>query len=189
MKLKKWLIGLLITFGALFLIWQFVAWPMLKEDTKKISPQKVATFTQDGMDLSVSYSSPFKNGRVIFGELVPYDAVWRTGANHPTAFTTTTAIKIIDKDLPAGTYALWTIPKKDSWSVIFNSEVPDWGVTLISGGKKTTRDPGTDVLQVEVPVLSLSGEQEEFDISFQGSSPVHLSLSWDDTGILVPINK
>ena len=189
MRLKKWLMGLLITFGALFLIFKFVAWPYMQGETKKISPQKVATYTQHGMDLSVAYSSPFKKGRVIFGELVPYDAVWRTGANEPTTFTTNTAIKIIDKDLPAGTYALWTIPKKDSWTVIFNSEVPEWGVTLLSGGKETTRNPETDIVKVEVPSHSLSSELENFTISFDEGSPVNLSLSWDKTGIQVPINN
>ncbi len=189
MKLKKWLIGLLLTFGALFLIFKFIAWPYMQGETKKISPQKVATYTQNGMDLSVAYSSPFKKGRVIFGELVPYDAVWRTGANEPTTFTTKTAIKIIDKELPAGTYAIWTIPGKDSWSVIFNSEVPDWGVTLLSGGKDTTRDAATDVVQVEVPSNSLSAERENFTISFDEGNPVNLSLSWDETIVQVPINN
>lgn len=189
MKLKKWLIGIVVVIGILFLLFKFVAWPMMKEETKKISPQKTVAYTQNGLDLSVSYSSPLKKGRVIFGELVPYNAVWRTGANEPTTFTTKTAIKIIDKNLPAGTYSLWTIPKKDSWSVIFNSEVPEWGVTLISGGKETTRNPDADVVQVEIPVQSLSVEQEEFTISFQNASPVNLSLSWDQTGVLVPINQ
>jgi len=189
MKLKKWLIGLLITFSALFLIVKFIAWPYMQGETKKISPQKVATYNQNGLDLSVEYSSPFKKGRVIFGELVPYDKVWRTGANHPTTFTTKTAIKIIDKELAAGTYALWTIPGNDSWSVIFNSEVPEWGVTIMSGGKETTRDPDTDVIKVEVPSNSLSAERENFTISFEGSNPVNLSLSWDQTIVQVPINK
>lgn len=189
MKLKKWLIGLLITFGALFLLFKFIAWPYMQGETKKISPQKVATYTQNGMDLSVAYSSPYKKGRVIFGELVPFDKVWRTGANEPTTFTTKTALKIIDKDLPAGTYALWTIPGRDSWLVIFNSEVPDWGVTLLSGGKDTTRDADSDVIKVEVPSRSLSGERENFTISFDGQDPVNLSLSWDKTIVQVPINK
>ena len=189
MRLRKWGIGILLTLGALFLIFNFIAWPKMQEKTKKISPQKVSTYTQNGMDLSVAYSSPFKKGRVIFGDLVPYDAVWRTGANHPTSFTTKSAIKIIDKDLPAGTYALWTIPGKDKWSIIFNSEVPDWGVTLLSGGKKTTRNADTDVLQVEVPSNSLSAEQESFTISFTESNPVELSLSWDKTLVEVPISN
>ncbi|TMM53305.1 DUF2911 domain-containing protein [Maribacter algarum] len=189
MKLKKWLIGLLITFSALFLIFKFIAWPYLQGETKKISPQKVATYIENGMDLTVAYSSPFKKGRVIFGELVPYNEVWRTGANEPTTFTTKTPIKIIDKDLAAGTYALWTIPGKNSWSIIFNSEVPEWGVTLLSGGKETTRDPDLDVLQVEVPSNSLSAERENFTISFDHGNPVNLSLSWDETIVQVPIKR
>lgn len=189
MKRRKWLIGSGITLAALFLLFKFVAWPYMKGETKKISPQKVVTYMENGMDLSVAYSSPFKKGRVIFGELVPYGAVWRTGANEPTTFTTKNPIKIIDKDLPAGTYSLWTIPGKDSWNVIFNSEVPDWGVTLISGGKKTTRNDEADVVQVEVPANSLSSERESFTISFDKGNPVHLSLSWDETIVQVPINK
>lgn len=189
MRLKKWLIGIAIVIGVLFLLFKLVAWPMLKEETKKISPQKTSTYVQNGFDLNVSYSSPLKKGRVIFGDLVPFDAVWRTGANEPTTFTTTTEIKIIDKNLPAGTYSLWTIPNKTSWSVIFNSEVPDWGVTLMSGGADTTRDADADVLQVEVPVQSLSQELEEFTIEFQNGSPVNLSLSWDQTSISIPINQ
>lgn len=161
----------------------------MQGETKKISPEKTATYTQNGMDLSVTYSSPFKKGRVIFGELEPYGAVWRTGANEPTTFTTKTAIKIIDKNLPAGTYAIWTIPRKDSWTIIFNSEVPDWGVSLLSGGKETTRDAETDIVKVEVPSNSLSSVQESFTISFDEGNPVNLSLSWDETIVRVPINN
>lgn len=189
MKLKKWLIGLLITFGALFLIFKFIAWPYMQGETKKISPQKVETYTQNEMDLSVAYSSPLKKGRVIFGDLVPYDAVWRTGANEPTTFTTKTAIKIIDKELPAGTYSLWTIPGKENWTIIFNSEVPEWGVTLLSGGKETTRNTEADIVKVEVPSRSLSAELENFTISFEEGNPVNLSLSWDKTIVQVPLNN
>lgn len=189
MKLKKWFIGLVVVVGVLFLLFQFVAWPMMKEETKKISPQKTAVHNQNGFDLSVSYSSPLKKGRVIFGELVPFDKVWRTGANEPTTLITTSAIKIIDKELPAGTYSLWTIPGKESWKVILNKEVADWGVTLISGGKETTRNPDEDIIQVTVPARSLTTVKENLDISFKDANQLYLSLAWDETEILVPINK
>ena len=189
MRLKKWLIGVLVIVGVLFLLFKFVAWPMMKEETKKISPQKTAVYNQDGYDLSVAYSSPLKKGRVIFGELVPFDKIWRTGANEPTTFTTSTAIKIIDKDLPAGTYSLWTIPTAGSWKVIFNSEVADWGVTLISGGKETTRNPEADVLQIEVATNPLFTPQEEFLIDFIETEQLNLSLSWDGIVVMIPINK
>ena len=189
MRLRKWFIGLAVVIGVLLLLFNFVAWPMMKEETKKISPQKTASYNQNGFDLAVAYSSPSKKGRVIFGELVPFDKVWRTGANEPTTFTTAHAIKIIDKELPAGTYSFWTIPGKESWKVILNKEVAEWGVTLISGGKKTTRDPDEDIIQVTVPSRSLSTVKENLDISFKDTTQLYLSLSWDETEIQVPINK
>lgn len=189
MKLRKWVLRIAIVLGLLFLLFKFVAWPYMQGETKKISPQKVSTYTQNEMDLSVSYSSPAKKGRVIFGELVPYNTVWRTGANEPTTLKTATNIKIIDKNLPAGTYSLWTIPNTDSWQIIFNKDVPEWGVTLLSAGKETTRNADEDVLKVTVPSRSLSAPQENLDISFKETTQLYLSLSWDETEIQVPINN
>ena len=186
MKVLKWI---LIVLGVLALLFYFVGMPYMREQTKKNSPEKMATYSEGGYDLTVNYSSPFKKGRVIFGGLVPYNAIWRTGANEPTTFSTGSDIKIIDKELLEGTYSLWTEPKPDSWTVIFNSEVPDWGVTLSSGGKETTRNPATDVLTVEVPVRSLPNPEESFTIDFEKSDgQVYLSLFWDTTKVMVPIN-
>ncbi|MGI9550773.1 MAG: DUF2911 domain-containing protein [Aurantibacter sp.] len=185
MKLLKWLL-IVVVLGLLF---RFVGMPMMQKQTKKHSPEQTATYTQNGLDLAVHYSSPSKKGRVIFGELVPFDVVWRTGANEPTTFTTTTDIKIIDKNLPAGTYSLWTKPNKQSWKVMFNSDIPDWGVTVLSGGKETTRDPETDVVQVEVPTRELAQAVENFTINFEDSEQLGLTLSWDNTKVSVPLNK
>ena len=141
------------------------------------------------MDLTVKYSSPFKKDRVIFGELVPYDVVWRTGANEPTTFTTATNITIGGKSLAAGSYAIWTIPGKENWSFIFNSEIPQWGVTIFSGGRKTTRNPETDVLQLSVPAQQLSQTIESLTIDFDEDEQLYLSLAWDKTKVGVPINN
>lgn len=186
MKALKWIV---IVLAALALLFYFIGMPYLRKQTKIHSPEKTTTYTKVGYDLLVTYSSPFKKGRVIFGELVPYNVIWRTGANEPTTFTTKTAIAIIDKELPAGTYSLWTEPKPDSWSVILNREIPDWGVTLSSGGRETTRDPGQDILRVEVPVTQLSESVESFTIDFEEEAgQLYLSLAWDTTKIQVPIN-
>ncbi len=185
MKILKWVVVVLI---ALILLFVFVGVPYLKKQTKKISPETVATYVQDGLDMQVKYSSPFKKGRIIFGELVPYDEVWRTGANEPTTFTTATNINILGNQLTPGTYALWTIPGREKWTVIFNSEVPDWGVTLISGGSKTTHNPETDVFQIQVPVENLDQVVESFTIDFQDSAGLFLTLTWDKTKISIPIN-
>ncbi len=186
MRVLKWI---LIVIAALALLFVFVGMPYLRKQTKKHSPEKTAMYTKGGLDLEVHYSSPFKKGRVIFGELVPYDVVWRTGANEPTTFSTATDIKIVDKNLTAGTYSLWTKPDRESWTVMFNTEVPDWGVTLSSGGRETTRVPESDVVSVEVPVSSLSESKESFTIDFEDTDQLYLSISWDDTKVLVPINQ
>lgn len=183
--LKRLIVVLLVLFGLFY----FVGLPYLRKQTKKHSPEKTSTYVLQGADLEVHYSSPSKKGREIFGQLVPYDKVWRTGANEPTTFTTSDAIKIIDKPLPAGTYSLWTIPNKESWKVIFNKEVPDWGVSLFGGGTQTTREASEDLITVEVPSRNVQEPIENFSIDFTNEDQLYLSLSWDKTIINVPINK
>lgn len=186
MKKFKWI---LIGLAVLVALMVFVGMPYMKEQTKKHSPQVTNTYDKNGMELSVNYSSPAKKDRVIFGELVPFDAVWRTGANEPTTFTTASNIKIIDKSLPAGTYSLWTKPGKESWGVMFNSEIDDWGVTILSGGKETTRNPETDVVSINVPSEQLTNIQEKLNIGFEDGEQLYLTLSWDQTKIKVPVNN
>ena len=78
-------------------------------------------------DVTITYSRPGVKGRVIWGGLVPFDKVWRTGANEATAITFSTDVKVNGQPLPAGTYSLHTIPTKDMWTVIFNKKVDQWG--------------------------------------------------------------
>ena len=186
MKFLKWLLIIIVILAALFFT---VGKPYLQKQTKKHSPEKVASYAENGFDLKVNYSSPSKKGRVIFGELVPYDVVWRTGANEPTTFTTASNINVMGRELAAGTYSLWTIPNPKKWKVIFNSEVPDWGVTVLSGGAKTTRDPAHDALQIEADSNTLMTPQEQFTIDFVERNTPYLTLSWDKTGISIPISK
>lgn len=174
---------------ALMLLFVFVGMPYMKEQTKKHSPETTTAYNQDGYDLKVVYSSPSKKDRVIFGELVPYDVVWRTGANEPTTFTTGNDITINGKTLTAGTYSLWTKPSAKSWEVIFNSDVPEWGVTILSGGAKTTRDAEFDVATVTVPVQSLASPLENLTINFEKDNQLLLNLAWDKTKVSVPISK
>ncbi|MDC6390268.1 DUF2911 domain-containing protein [Maribacter sp. PR1] len=183
--LKRLVIALLVLFGLFY----YVGLPYLRNQTKKYSPERTSTFTLKGAELAVHYSSPSKKGRDIFGDLVPFNQVWRTGANEPTTFTTSEAIKIIDKPLSAGTYSLWTIPNKDSWKVIFNKEVPNWGVTFFGNGTQTTRDASEDIVNVEVPSRKAMEPIEEFTIDFSKNEQLYLSLSWDDTIINIPISK
>ncbi len=186
MKILKWV---LIVLAALLLLFIFVGMPYLREQTKKHSPERTAAYTKNGFDLMVNYSSPFKKDRVIFGELVPYDVVWRTGANEPTTFETRSDIQVMGKPLPAGKYSLWTKPGKESWEVMINKEIPDWGVTISSGGRETTRDPEKDALKVQVEVEELAASEESFTIDFEEGDPLYMRLYWDQTQIKVPISK
>jgi hypothetical protein len=174
--LKRILIGLAVIVGLLFIAYQYLA-----ATTKKASPEATATFT-NGVNITVKYCKPSKKGREIFGGLVPFGEVWRTGANEATVFTTDKDLNIGGKTLKAGSYSLWTIPNKDTWEVIFNSEVPSWGVSF---GGKASRDVEKDVIQVSVPVENTNETQEMFDISFT-ETPA-MVLAWDKTKISVPI--
>ncbi len=98
--------------------------------TKAYSPEETVTYEENSLDLEVFYNRPYKKDRVIFGGLVPYGQVWRTGANEATTFSTNEDLLIDGSTLEAGKYTLWTIPMENSWKVIFNSKMYPWGINL-----------------------------------------------------------
>lgn len=155
----------------------------MKSQTKKASPEEMVTFKMDGLTMIVNYSRPSKKGRVIFGELVPYGKVWRTGANEATTFEVDKAIKVGGLPLPAGKYTLWSIPEAGSWTVIFNNKMYPWGVTY---GGEAQRDPAGDVAKVELPVQALTSVAEQFTIAMEGT-PAALTFTWDQTQVSVPL--
>ncbi|WP_428656300.1 DUF2911 domain-containing protein [Runella sp.] len=177
-KILKWT-GIVIGVLAVVL---FITFKFIQYNTKKASPEATAEYKKDGTEISVFYCRPSKKGRVIFGGLEPYGKVWRTGANEATTFTTNKDLTIDGKTLPAGKYTLWTIPGKEKWMVIFNGKMYGWGVDL---NQKASREADADVLQVEIPVESLSNVQEQFLISFDEATPA-MVLAWDMTKITVP---
>jgi len=97
------------------------------QDKPRVSPSAKTTGTIVGSIVTVEYSQPSVKGRKIWGELVPYDKVWRTGANEATTFETSTEIKVDGQTLPAGKYSLFTIPSEKEWTVIFNKTAKQWG--------------------------------------------------------------
>ena len=122
--LKRLLILLSIIAIGLFLYSYFV------EDifSKRLSPKDTVEFKLNDLELNVFYNRPSKKGREIFGALVPYNKVWRTGANEATTFSSNKNLMIEGNYLPAGDYTLWTIPNDTSWQVMFNSKQYPWGV-------------------------------------------------------------
>ncbi|MEJ5995089.1 DUF2911 domain-containing protein [Pedobacter sp. Du54] len=114
---------------------------------QKASPAATAKGSVGAANISISYSSPAVKERKIWGELVPYNKIWRAGANEATIFETDKAIKIEGKELPAGKYSLYVLPTESEWTFIFNSQVGQWGITRAG---LTTNDPAKDVLKVNV---------------------------------------
>ncbi len=99
-----------------------------KDKAKRKSPPVSASQTIDHLNVTINYGQPSVNGRVIYGELVPYDQVWRTGANEATTITFDKDVVINGSELAAGTYSLFTIPEvKGNWVVVFNKVADQWG--------------------------------------------------------------
>src|SRR5882724_2382076 len=122
------------------------------------SPPATATGKVKEATVTINYCSPGVKGRKIWGSLVPYDKVWRAGANEATIFETDKDIKVEGKSLHAGKYSLYAIPGEKEWTIIFNSETGQWGIKR-SG--ETTEDPAKDVLRVNVKPEKSAGLAEK----------------------------
>ena len=174
--LKKILIGL-----AVLIVILFVAFQVLKSKTKSSSPEVKQTYSVGTSKINLFYCSPSKKGREIFGGIIKYGEVWRTGANEPTTFETDKSLVVDGKKLPAGKYSLWTIPQQESLTIIFNKEIPFWGDNTDG---KAARNDKTDVLQVVIPVEKLITSQEKLSIDANNNA---LTIIWDMTKVTVPI--
>jgi hypothetical protein len=139
------------------------------------SPRDSVTNMVNGATITINYGSPSVKDRKIWGGLVPYDTVWRTGANEATRFTTDKDITIEGKTLPAGTYGFFAIPGKNTWTIIFNSVAIQWGAFKYDATK--------DVLRVTVtPVKSKKYERLIYIINKKG-----FDLIWDELKVPVSI--
>lgn len=179
-KILKWTAIIVVV----LITGMFGAYYFMMVQTKKASPEATAEYSKNGKELSVFYCQPSKKGRKIFGSLVPYGNVWRTGANEATTFTTSTGLEIDGKTLPAGKYTLWTIPDEKEWTIIWNSKQYGWGVDFDS---QALREPEADALQVKVPVQNTDTPAEMFSISFEENESLAMAFSWDQTKVSVPI--
>lgn len=164
----------------------FGAFKYMIAQTKKASPEETIIYSQVDLEISVTYSRPSKRERQIFGKLVPFNKAWRTGANEATTFETNKTIKINGKELPEGKYSLYTIPRKDSWEIIFNSKSYFWGINM-RDPSKASLDREFDVLVTTVDAHKTDIITEMFTILFEKSSELSLVLSWDKTKVIIPI--
>src|SRR5713226_273128 len=112
----------------------------------------------DGKTITVDYSSPRAKGRKIFGELVPYGEVWRTGANEATTFVTDANLKVEGKDVPAGSYTIFTVPAADKWTLIVNKKTGEWGIPY--------KYESEELARIDMKVSKTPSPVENFTISF-----------------------
>lgn len=132
-------------------------------------------------DIEVDYSRPSVKGREIFGAMVPYGKVWRTGANQATKLIFSTPVKLNGTEIPAGTYALMTIPGKDEWTIIINKGSEQWGAYKY--------DEKADLARIKVKPNKLDKSLETFTIEFNQikDESANMDLSWDKTEVPIKL--
>jgi len=146
-------------------------------------PSPAASATCDlggGKTIKTDYSSPRMKGRKIYGELVPFGKVWRTGANEATTFVTSSDVVVGGKTVPAGSYTLFTVPTADKWTLIVNKKTGEWGIPY--------KYESDEVARVDMKVSSLPSPVENFTISYEKSGKgCTLQLDWETTRASVDI--
>ena len=145
------------------------------------SPIVIANLkTAENHYVKCTYGQPLKKGRTIFGELVPFGKLWRTGANEATEITFTTNIKIGETSLPAGTYTLFSVPNKDKWTIFLNSELGQWG--------DFTYNATNNVLTFEATANKNTDIYEGFTVQFEDQNGgFNMFLLWDDIKVSIPV--
>lgn len=184
--------------GGISAIFLLVANPVNAQDDDKVnfskeelkfsktdaSPMDLALY-RDKNDAAVArviYSRPQKRNREVFGKLVPYGEVWRTGANEATELTLYKDMKVADATVKAGTYTLYTIPGEKEWTVILNNKTNTWGAY-----EYTDKE---DKVRITVPVREAPNTIESLSMSFQeAKNGADLLIGWDDSYVKVPFEN
>ncbi|HZS08077.1 MAG TPA: DUF2911 domain-containing protein [Blastocatellia bacterium] len=143
-----------------------------------LSPPGSTELALNGKKISIKYSRPSMRGRTIMGKLVPWNQVWRTGANEATSLTTEADLVIGNVTVPAGSYTVYTLPSEKSWKLIINKQTGQWG---------TEYDQSQDLARIDMDVKQSPSPVEQFTISLVKSSDTGgvLKLEWENTSASV----
>ncbi len=143
-----------------------------------LSPRDSTEISISGKKISVNYGRPSMRGRKIMGELVPFNVVWRTGANEATAFVTEADLQIGGMRLPAGSYTIYTLPSTKQWKLIINKQTGQWG---------TVYDASLDFARINLKKKMLKNAVEKFLISFKrnGATGGIMLLEWENTSLSI----
>lgn len=147
-----------------------------------MSPRMEATGMVGEAEVMLAWGAPSVRDREIFGELVPFGKVWRTGANECSVLETSKNLMVAGEELPAGKYGLFTIPGEDKWTIIFNSNADQFG--------HYDYDESSDVLRIEVPSKTLDESVETMDMFVkekEGKS--WIGIKWADTKVAFEVSE
>ncbi len=190
--MKSFLFTLLLTPLSIFASAQTQVATKVKLPTLDKSPMDIAYYPNNFPVLKIQdkatepllarviYSRPQKDNRVVFGELIEYNTIWRLGANEATEIELFRDVKINGKKLLKGRYTLYAIPTATQWTIIFNKDTDIWGAFKYDAKK--------DALRVDVPVTKLTETIEAFTINFNKiATGAELQIAWDDVSVLLPL--
>jgi hypothetical protein len=152
-----------------------------EDKSKRPSPPATATGKIGEATITIDYSSPSVKGRKIFGGILPYDKLWRAGANEATIFTTDKDITVEGKKLAAGKYSFFATPGENQWTIFFNSETGQWGDKK---GGDANMDPAKTVLSVIVKSKKLAALNEKLAY-YVGSNG--FGLKWEYTDVFISV--
>jgi hypothetical protein len=160
----------------------FFAFTVFAACQGKPSPPASATCDLGGgKTIKTDYSSPRMKGRKIYGDLVPFGKVWRTGANEATTFVTSSDVVVGGKTVPAGSYTIFTVPAADKWTLIINKKTGEWGIPY--------KYESDELARVDMKVSTLPSPVENFTISYgKSGSSCSLQIDWETTRASVDIS-
>lgn len=169
-----------IVLPALFII-LFTATALAQTGKSRPSPPASATCDLGGgKTIKTDYSSPRMKGRKIYGDLVPFGEVWRTGANDATTFVASTDVVVGGKTVPAGSYTIFTVPAADKWTLIVNKKTGEWGIPY--------KYESDELVRVDMKISKLPSPVEDFTIAYDKSgSGCTLRMDWETTRASVDI--
>lgn len=169
--------------SSLVLLFAFSLGAIAQIQTPAASPDQTLTQSVGLSKVTLEYSRPAMRGRTIFGDLVPMDKLWRTGANKNTLVTFGSDATVGDTTLKAGTYALYTIPSKDQWTVYFYTDIENWGLPASWESEKIAAE-------YKATPKSLGQAVESFTLSVDQvtDSGAELTLAWENTAVSVPFS-
>jgi hypothetical protein len=149
----------------------------------KSRPSPPASATCDlggGKNIKTDYSSPRMKGRKVYGDLVPFGEVWRTGANDATTFVPSTDVVVGGKTVPAGSYTIFTVPAQDKWTLIINKKTGEWGIPY--------KYESDELARIDMKVSKLPAPVEDFTIAYDKSgNGCTLRMDWETTRASVDV--